>query len=81
MKLWILKQTFNEYDQPDNNLCAIWTKKPDIYTLAFAIVGISDLTQLSESALIAVVSVLKGEEVRWDNADYLLKEIEEGVLP
>ena len=80
MKLWILRQTFNEYDQPPNNLAAIWTKKPSIETILEALEFPTDLTQLHEDELIKSVSVLKGETVRINNADYKLEQIEEGKL-
>jgi hypothetical protein len=80
MKLWILRQNYNEYDQPENNLAAVWTTKPDVYTISKTMCGVDDLTKLSQEDLIAVVSVLKGEEVRFLNADYKLEQIEEGKL-
>ena len=80
MKLWILKQDFNEYDQPDNNLAAIWTKKPTIQDILLALELPIDLTQLDQENLIASVSILKGDQVRLGNADYQLKQVEEGKL-
>ena len=80
MKLWILRQDYNEYDQPENNLAAIWTTKPDVYTVSRVITGVEDLTKLPEKDLITVVSVLKGDSVRYLNADYKLEQVEEGKL-
>jgi hypothetical protein len=81
MKLWILREDVNEYDQPPNNLAAIWTKKPSIETLLEALGFSTDLTALHEDELIRSVSVLKGESVRINNADYKLEQVEEGRLP
>ena len=80
MKIWILRCDINDYDQPANNLSAIWTKKPSIEVILDALGFPTDLTKLSEEYLIKSVSVLKGDTVRIENTDYKLEEKEEGKL-
>ena len=81
MKLWILREDHNDYDQPPNNLCAIWTKKPTIENILEALGFPTDLTKLEEESLIKSVSVLKGDkDIRIGNADYRLQQVEEGIL-
>ena len=80
MKIFIVRKTYNEYDQPENNLCAIWTTKPNVYMIIEAMGLGRDLVSLKEDALIAVVSVLRGDSVRFQDCDYKLQEIEEGAI-
>ena len=76
MKIWCLFSIENNYDQPSNNLVAWWTNKPSIQCIAKALDIAFDPT--NGSAICG--KILKGEEVRWQNTDYRLEEINEGVL-
>ena len=74
MKIWVLFSVSNDYDQPSANLVAWWSEQPSIIDLASAI-GIVMNLKRGDSR---VGRVLRGDEVRIDDVDYRLEEIEEG---
>ena len=74
MKIWVLFSIANEYDQPNNNLEAWWVNKPSFDDLARALNLQVDKKQGSAD----VGRILKGDQVRIGEADYRLREIEEG---
>lgn len=80
MKVWALFSIENEYDQPDNNLEGLFHHKPTFEELAKFVTG-KTLTELSESGLIKVVEILKGEATVWGSFQYRLREIEVGSGP
>lgn len=68
MKIWCLLSVANEYNQPDNNLEAFWSKHPMLEELK---------TVMEEES---VAELWAGHEVRYGNTDYRLEEVEEGKL-
>jgi len=74
MTIWTLFSIANEYDQPDNNLEAWWSKKPTFIELA-EVIGITVDVKKGNREL---GELLKGKEVRIEWADYRLEEITEG---
>lgn len=78
MKLWILHEDLNEYDQPNNNLAAIWSEKPSYLELAAAM-GL--VFPGDDASILQVVKCAQGEEVKnLSHTRYRLREIEEGIL-
>lgn len=73
MKIWCLLNIDNDYHQPDNNLCAWWSKKPTTEQLTDAACGTGCFEENIER-------LLNGEEVKTVYASYRLKEIEEGTV-
>ena len=67
-KIWCLFSIYNEYNQPDNNLEAWWSTKPDFHDIRKIINNDPDAGKLS-----------RGEEVRYGRTDYRIQEITEGV--
>ncbi len=70
MTIWCLFGIFNQHYQPDNDLYAWWSKKPD-----------SDEISKCFDAHFSqkdIENVLDGESVRMGETDYRLREISEG---
>lgn len=68
--IWCLFSIDNACDQPDNNLVFWWPNKPSAEMLYATCVGCS---------MEAADRLLTGEEVRFDDADFRLREVESGV--
>jgi uncharacterized membrane protein (UPF0182 family) len=80
----------NNYDQPDRNLVAWWSTKPDFETFCKVILGyeipkdkpVYDLMVQYGDSLLKAAEVYKMHgEHRLGNADYRLEEIPEGAVP
>jgi len=74
--IWVLFSIANAYDQPENNLEAWWWEKPDFGTLA----KVMNIKVNEEEGNSTVGRILKGENVRDDDCNYRLREIEEGKI-
>lgn len=68
MTIWCIFSVENDYNQPLNNLVAWFKQIPDFCKIKKTIGRGSD-TEIGR--------ILKGEEVRISNTDFLLKEVEE----
>ncbi len=81
MKIWCLFSIANNYDQPCNNLVRWWSAKPTIEELA-RFMG-SPLGSADDEEVVRVVTLWKGQPVRFpfDDSDYRIQEVEEGVSP
>lgn len=77
MKIWVLLSVDNNYDQPDNNLVAWWECKPSILELG----NVMEIKVDFRKGDVILGKIHKGEEVRFENTDYRLREIIEGKLP
>jgi hypothetical protein len=77
MKIWVLLSVDNNYDQPDNNLVAWWECKPSILELGNAMEIKVDFRK--GNAILG--KIYKGEEVRFEETDFRLRNILEGELP
>ena len=76
--IWCLFSVENQYDQPPHNLVAWWAEKPDFSKIGHAL-GIK-FSEANDESILAVVKLWQGNGVRYDNADYSLKSVPEGVL-
>lgn len=68
MTIWCIFSVENDYNQPLNNLVTWFKQRPDFCKIKKTIGQGSD-TEIGR--------VLKGEEVRISNTDFLLEEVEE----
>ena len=75
MNIQCLFSIDNEYDQPVNNLVAWWPELPDFETVLSAIGG----SLANQNSIIAAANILQGREARFDNTDYRLSTVPEGV--
>lgn len=76
MKLYVVFSIENQYDQPENNLHALFVNKPnyeDLKTLFFEDREVEYFTKADELLL---SELLKDKEVRHYNTDYRIEEIE-----
>lgn len=69
MKIWVLFSVMNEYDQLDNNMEGWWIHKPSIEALV-------NYMRIN----IAIVRGIIEDGNRYNNKDYRLEQIEEGML-
>lgn len=67
--IWCLFSIQNEYDQPQNNLEAWWSKYPTLNQ-------VSDVIGKGFS----VADLWAGKTVRYGNTDYRIEEVKEGVV-
>jgi hypothetical protein len=74
MKIWVLYSIANDYDQPSNNLEAWWKEKPTFVML----VEILEINFDSDKGDSPIGRIMKGDEVRLNDVDWRLREIEEG---
>lgn len=73
--IYVLLSIDNDYDQPPANLVAWWKNKPSFLELANALNIEVDLKEGNDK----VGRIIKGElNVRYNNTDYRLENIEEG---
>ncbi len=75
MKVWALFSIENQYYQPDNNLEKLFVQKPTLEVLMKQIIGTTDLNDMREMDIIALVEILKGNEGRIDGYDYRIEEV------
>lgn len=76
MKVWALFSIENQYYQPDNNLEKLFMQKPTFEVLMKQIIGTTNLNDMHEMDIIALVEILKGNEGRIDGYDYRIEEVE-----
>ena len=74
-KIWCLFSIANDYDQPSNNLEVWWSRKPTFFDIA----AILNIKVDPDKGNKQIGRILQGEEVRINNYDYRLKEIEECI--
>lgn len=79
MKIWCLFSIANEYDQPQHNLEAWWTVKPDFDAL-YIVLGLDREDWDFKKNVKKLGSIVDGDEVRIWETDYRLREIEEGKV-
>ena len=75
-KIWVLFSIANDYDQPDNNLEAWWANKPSFDQLSKTMGIVVNKEKGNET----LGKILRGIVVRYDGADYRLKELREGKI-
>lgn len=75
MKVWALFSIENQYYQPDNNLEKLFVQKPTLEVLMKQIIGTTDLNDMREMDIIALVEILKGNEGRINGYDYRIEEV------
>lgn len=83
MKVICLFSVANNYDQPDNNLIAVFEDKPTLDELSKVLYS-KKLAELNADDIVSVVDIFKGidnYEVRIEdhNKDYRLETIKVGV--
>ena len=76
MAIYCLFSVYNDYDQPDFNLEDYFYDNPSLNDIS-NLIYTRDLEHLSDDAILAVVSIKKGEETRINNTDYRLEKVEE----
>jgi hypothetical protein len=73
-KIWCLFSIANAYDQPDNNLIAWWSEKPDINNLGNAL----DIRIDHCKSDVHLYEILDGQTVRMNDEALRLQSVEEG---
>jgi len=71
-KIWCLFGIFNDYNQPDTELYAWWSKKPEHDDVSKALINSFDQKDIKK--------ILDGKNVRIGEIEYRLREISEGPL-
>jgi hypothetical protein len=69
-KIWALLSIDNLYDQPENNLVAWWSQKPDLQQIQAVLHYDKEY----------ILPILDGTTVRLSETDYRLEELSEGVI-
>lgn len=76
MKVWAIFRIANQYDQPDNDLVQLYANKPKFEQLLELFFSDTELSDIDENSIIAIVGMLKGERVHIYNNEHRLEEIE-----
>ncbi len=76
-KAWFLFSVDNNYDQPPNNMVCWWSEKPKLEEVAKAVD--LDFPNGGDEAVLSVVNLWSGKEVRILNTDYRLEEVMEAT--
>lgn len=74
-KIWCLFSIENNYDQPRNNMVCWWDRKPLLHILLRLMVQEDSSTLLTQAE-----EIHSGKQVRINNYDYRLRQVEEGKL-
>ena len=74
MTIWALFGVVNEYYQPEHNLERWWSLKPNVHDVIECLGASRD-----KEAYKAARLIISGQTVRYDDTDYRLQQIEEGV--
>jgi len=74
--IWCLFSIYNEYNQPNDNLEAWWSQKHTFNMLS----KVLNIKVDKEKGNKYIGQLLKGQEVRMNNADYRLHTVKEGKL-
>ena len=77
MKVWALFSVdLQQYDQPENNLEALFLNKPSLDQLSKAVYGGPLEEQSSDDLILWIVSLYKNEKVTIPGTEYRLEEVE-----
>ena len=76
MKVWAIFSIDNDYNQPDNNLVALYKEKPTFEQLLKRFYDSSELRDLEEYEIIGIVGLLSGKEYNFCSVRYRLEEVE-----
>lgn len=76
-KAWFLFSVDNNYDQPPNNMVCWWSEKPKLEEVARAVD--LDFPNGGDEAVLSVVNLWSGKEVRILDTDFRLEEVHEGT--
>jgi hypothetical protein len=79
-KIWCLFSVDQNYDQPEYNLVAWWSQKPNLEQL-FKTLGVKMDGRDEDIVFVVNVFTGKDEKRHIDGTSYRLREVEEGVLP